>query len=96
MSIQGYGMNNASGSGAMAVDNRSVGSNGSHTDILNQQGNHIHSNYSVAASVVRGRVSRLSDDALAQALVDPQFPTIGLEIYDELVYSSALSHFLTE
>ena len=83
MSIQGYGMNNASGSGAMAVDNRSVGSNGSHTDILSQQGNHIHSNYYVAASVVGGRVSRLSDDALAQALVDPQFPTTGLVICDE-------------
>ena len=25
----------------------------------------------------------MSDNALAQALVDPQFPTIGLEIYDE-------------
>ncbi|KAK4727734.1 hypothetical protein R3W88_032651 [Solanum pinnatisectum] len=83
MSIEGYGMSNAGGSGAMSVDNSSVGSNDSHTHILNQQGNHIHNNYSVAASVVRVRVSRLSDDALAQALVDPQFPTIGLEIYHE-------------
>ncbi|KAL3352971.1 hypothetical protein AABB24_020781 [Solanum stoloniferum] len=83
MSIEGYGMSNADGSGAMSVDNSSVGSNDSHTHILNQQGNHIHNNYSVAASVVRGRVSRLSDDALAQALVDAQFPTIGLEIYHE-------------
>ncbi|XP_015163247.1 serine/threonine-protein kinase STY46-like isoform X2 [Solanum tuberosum] len=83
MSIEGYGMSNADGSGAMSVDNSSVGSNDSHTHILNHQGNHIHNNYSVAASVVRGRVSRWSDDALAQALVDPQFPTIGLEIYHE-------------
>ncbi|KAH0710153.1 hypothetical protein KY284_011580 [Solanum tuberosum] len=78
MSIEGYGMSNAGGSGAMSVDNSSVGSNDSHAHILNQQGNHIHNNYSVAASVVRGRVSRWSDDALAQALVDPQFPTIKL------------------
>ncbi|XP_015163249.1 serine/threonine-protein kinase HT1-like isoform X4 [Solanum tuberosum] len=78
MSIEGYGMSNADGSGAMSVDNSSVGSNDSHTHILNHQGNHIHNNYSVAASVVRGRVSRWSDDALAQALVDPQFPTIKL------------------
>ncbi|KAH0706926.1 hypothetical protein KY285_011519 [Solanum tuberosum] len=83
MSTESYGMSNAGGSVAMSVDNSSVGSNDSHTHILSHQDNHIHNNYSVAASVVRRRVSRLSDDALAQALVDPQFPTIGLEIYDE-------------
>ncbi|XP_015061724.1 serine/threonine-protein kinase STY13-like [Solanum pennellii] len=83
MSTESYGMSNAGGSVTMSVDNSSVGSNDSHTHILNHQYNHIHNNYSVAASVVRGRVSRLSDDALAQALIDPQFPTIGLEIYDE-------------
>ena len=96
MSMESYGMSNAGGSVTMSVDNSSIGSNDSHTHILKHQYNHIHNNYSVAASVVRGRVSRLSDNALAQALVDPQFPTIGLEIYDELVYSSALSHFLME
>ncbi|XP_069148745.1 serine/threonine-protein kinase STY13-like [Solanum lycopersicum] len=84
MSMESYGMSNAGGSVTMSVDNSSIGSNDSHTHILNHQYNHIHNNYSVVASVVRGRVSRLSDNALAQALVDPQFPTIGLEIYDEL------------
>ncbi|KAG5569546.1 hypothetical protein H5410_059312 [Solanum commersonii] len=78
ISTESYGMSNAGGSVAMSVDNSSVGSNDSHTHILNHQDNHIHNNYSVAAaSVVRRRVSRLSDDALAQALVDPRRLTIG-------------------
>ncbi|MCD7468328.1 Serine/threonine-protein kinase sty13 [Datura stramonium] len=87
MSIESYGslqMSNGGGSVAMLMDNSSVGSNDSHTHILNHPVNHVHNNYSVAASVNRGRVSNgLSNDALAQALIDPRFPTIGLESYDE-------------
>ncbi|XP_059276607.1 serine/threonine-protein kinase STY13-like [Lycium barbarum] len=88
MSIESYGslqMSNGGGSVAMSMDNSSVGSNNSNTRILDHQGiNRVHNNYSVAASVNRGRVSNgLSNDALAQALVDPRFPTIGLENYDE-------------
>ncbi|WMV60126.1 hypothetical protein MTR67_053511 [Solanum verrucosum] len=55
MSTESYGMSNAGGSVAMSVDNSSIGSNDSHTHILNHQDNHIHNNYSVAASVVRGQ-----------------------------------------
>ncbi|KAJ8528187.1 hypothetical protein K7X08_021879 [Anisodus acutangulus] len=88
MSIESYGsfqLSNGGGSVAMSMDNSSVGSNNSHTHILDHQDlNRVHNNYSVAASVNRGRVSNgLSNDALAQALVDPRFPTIGLENYDE-------------
>ncbi|KAL3533196.1 hypothetical protein ACH5RR_006717 [Cinchona calisaya] len=88
MSIDSYGslqMSNGGGSVAMSMDNSSVGSNDSHTRILNHQGlKRVNNNYSVAASVNRGRVSHgLSDDALAQALMDTRFPTEGLENYDE-------------
>ncbi|XP_060213665.1 serine/threonine-protein kinase STY13-like [Lycium barbarum] len=87
MSIDSYGslqMSDGGGSVAMSVDNSSVGSNGSHTHILNHQGLKRVRNYSVVGSVNRGRVSQgLSDDALAQALMDPRSPTDGLENYDE-------------
>ncbi|KAM3321239.1 serine/threonine-protein kinase STY13 [Capsicum chacoense] len=87
MSIESNGslrMSNAGGSMAMSLVNSSVGSNNSRTLILNRQGNHAFDNASVAASIIRGGVSnRLSGDALAQALTDPQFPTIGLGINDE-------------
>ncbi|KAL3363515.1 hypothetical protein AABB24_012671, partial [Solanum stoloniferum] len=88
MSIDSYGslqMSNGGGSVAMSMDNSSVGSNDSHTRILNHQGlKRVHNNYSVAASVNKGKASHgLSDDALAKALMDPRFPTNGLENYDE-------------
>ncbi|XP_004243665.2 serine/threonine-protein kinase STY13 isoform X1 [Solanum lycopersicum] len=88
MSIDSYGslqMSNGGGSVAMSMDNSSVGSNDSHTRILNHQGlKRVHNNYSVAASVNKGKTSHgLSDDALAKALMDPRFPTNGLENYDE-------------
>ncbi|KAL0426715.1 UNVERIFIED_CONTAM: Serine/threonine-protein kinase STY13 [Sesamum latifolium] len=74
MSIDSYGslqMSNGGGSVAMSMDNSSVGSNDSHTRILGHQGLKRVKNYSVAASVNHGRVSHgLSDDALAQALMD--------------------------
>ncbi|EPS66052.1 hypothetical protein M569_08722 [Genlisea aurea] len=85
MSIDGNGsLQNGGGSVAMSVDNSSVGSNDSHTRILGHQGLRHVENYSVASSIHRGRVSHgLSDDALAQALMDPRYPTQGLGNYDE-------------
>ncbi|XP_024929408.2 serine/threonine-protein kinase STY13 isoform X1 [Ziziphus jujuba] len=80
---------NGGGSVAMSIDNSSVGSNtnDSHTRILNHQGlrRRANDNYSVAQSVNRrGRVTHaLSDDALAQALMDSNSPTLGLENFDE-------------
>ncbi|KAL3337575.1 hypothetical protein AABB24_029955 [Solanum stoloniferum] len=78
-------LSDGGGSVAMSMDNSSVGSNGFHTRILNRQGlKRVRNNYSAVASVKRGRVSHgLSDDALAQALMDPRFPTDGIENYDE-------------
>ncbi|KAI3814748.1 hypothetical protein L1987_14392 [Smallanthus sonchifolius] len=87
MSIDSFNslqMSNGGGSVAMSLDNSSVGSNESHTRILNHQGLKRTKNYTDAQSVNRGRVSQgLSDDALAQALLDPRFPTEGLENFDE-------------
>lgn len=73
---------------AMSVDNSSVDSSDSHTRILNHQGLRRcpTDNYLVAQSVNhhKGRVTHaLSNDALAQALMDNSFPTLGLENYDE-------------
>jgi hypothetical protein len=71
----------------MSIDNSSVGSNDSHTRILNHQGlrRRASDNHTVALSVNRrGRVTHaLSDDALAQALMDSNSPTEGLENYEE-------------
>ncbi|KAI3986393.1 hypothetical protein MKX01_002238 [Papaver californicum] len=89
MSIDSIGSlqtSNGGGSVSMSVDNSSVGSNDSHTHILNHPGlKNVNNNYSVGHSVLRpGRVSHaLSDDALAQALFDSRYPTEGLENYDE-------------
>ena len=87
MSIDSFSslqMSNGGGSVAMSVDNSSVGSNDSHTRILNHQGlKRVNNNYSVAQSVNRGKVSHgLSDDALAQALMNPRVPTEALENFD--------------
>ncbi|KAK9683992.1 hypothetical protein RND81_10G179500 [Saponaria officinalis] len=89
MSIDSYASlqsSNGGGSVAMSVDNSSVGSNNSNTRMLDHQGlKQVNNNYSVAVSVNhRGRVTHaLSDDALAQALMDPNFPTEGLENFEE-------------
>jgi tRNA A-37 threonylcarbamoyl transferase component Bud32 len=90
MSVDSFGSLQTStggGSVAMSVDNSSVGSNDSHTHILNHQGlrRRPNDNYSVQHSVNRrGRVTHaLSDDALARALMDSNSPTEGLENFDE-------------
>ncbi|KAB1200403.1 putative starch synthase 4, chloroplastic/amyloplastic [Morella rubra] len=90
MSVDSFGSmqtSNGGGSVAMSIDNSSVGSNDSHTRILNHQGlrRRTTDNYSVQQSVNRrGRVTHaLSDDALAQALMDSNSPTEGLENFDE-------------
>lgn len=88
MSIDSFNslqMSNTGGSIAMSLDNSSVGSNDSHTRILNHQGlKRVKNNYTDALSVNRGRVHQgLSDDALARALLDTRFPTEGLENFDE-------------
>lgn len=71
----------------MSIDNSSVGSNDSHTRMLDHQGlkRRANDNYSVAHSANRrGRVTHaLSDDALAQALMDNNSPTEGLENFEE-------------
>jgi tRNA A-37 threonylcarbamoyl transferase component Bud32 len=76
------------GSIAMSVDNSSVGSCDSHTRMLNHPGlkGPIRADYSVGGhSIYRhGRVSHaLSDDALAQALMDPRYLTETLKNYEE-------------
>ncbi|XP_068637407.1 serine/threonine-protein kinase STY13-like [Aristolochia californica] len=89
MSIDSVGSlqtSNGGGSVSMSVDNSSVGSNDSHTIILNHPGlKTVTNNYSVGHSVLRpGKVSHaLNDDALAQALMDSRYPTEGLQNYDE-------------
>ncbi|KMT17652.1 hypothetical protein BVRB_2g036000 [Beta vulgaris subsp. vulgaris] len=89
MSVDSYASlqaSNGGGSVAMSVDNSSVGSNDSHTRMLGHQGlKRVNNNYSVQGSVNhRGRVTHaLSDDALAQALMDPHVPTGGLENFEE-------------
>ncbi|KAK9268801.1 hypothetical protein L1049_000850 [Liquidambar formosana] len=87
MSIDSLQTSNGGGSVAMSLDNSSVGSNDSHTRILNHQGlrRRVNDNYTVAQSVNhRGRVTHaLSDDALAQALMDCNSPTEGLENFEE-------------
>lgn len=90
MSVDSFGSlqtDTGGGSVAMSVDNSSVGSNDSHTRILNHQGlrNRANDNYTVQQSANRrGRVTHaLSDDALARALMDSNSPTEGLENFDE-------------
>ncbi|KAK3015546.1 hypothetical protein RJ639_006228 [Escallonia herrerae] len=88
MSIDSFGslqMSNGGGSLAnMSVDSSSVGSNDSNTRFLDHQGLKGVKNYSIQQSVNLGKVSHgLSNDALAQALMDTRFPTEGLENFDE-------------
>ncbi|URE45130.1 serine threonine-protein kinase [Musa troglodytarum] len=70
------------GSVAMSLENSSVGSNNSRTGILHHTGLRL---FSVGHSVLRpGRVSHaMNEDALAQTLMDPRYPTESLENYDE-------------
>ncbi|KAH7687961.1 Dual-specificity kinase protein [Dioscorea alata] len=88
MSIDSFASLQTSNGGSvpMSKENSSVGSNDSRTGILQYPG--IHSipviNYSSGHSVHPGRVSHaLNDDALAQALMDPRYPTETLQNYDE-------------
>ncbi|GMH13393.1 hypothetical protein Nepgr_015234 [Nepenthes gracilis] len=76
---------NGESSVAMSIDDSSVGSNDSHTRMLNHQGLLHANNYSAANSVNhQGRVTHhLSDDALARALMDTSVPTGGLENFEE-------------
>ncbi|XP_047330705.1 serine/threonine-protein kinase STY13-like [Impatiens glandulifera] len=87
MSIDSFAslqMSTGGGSVAMSIDNSSVGSNNSNTRILNHQGLKRVKNYTAVQSVNRGKVSHgQSDDALAQSLMDPRFPTEGLENFEE-------------
>lgn len=76
------------GGSIMSVDNSSVGSTDSRTGMLNHpshRGPVAVVSYSVGNSIFRpGRVSHaLSDDALAQALMDTRFPTETLKDYEE-------------
>ncbi|XP_074570919.1 serine/threonine-protein kinase STY13-like [Curcuma longa] len=73
------------GSIAMSVQNSSVGSNNSRTSIL-RHGLRLFpgANLSAGHSVRPGRVSHaINDDSLAQALMDPRYPTESLQNYDE-------------
>ncbi|KAF2314779.1 hypothetical protein GH714_033534 [Hevea brasiliensis] len=88
MSIDSYdSLQTSNGGGSVAMSIESIGSNDSHTRILNHQGlrRHANDNYSVQQSVNRrGRVPHaLNDDALAHALMDSSSPTEGLENFDE-------------
>ncbi|XP_048228019.1 serine/threonine-protein kinase STY13 isoform X2 [Ricinus communis] len=89
MSIDSLQTSNAGGSVSMSVDNSSVGSSDSLTHILSHPGlkpvNHHNYSVSVGQSVFRpGKVTHpLNDDALAQALMDSRYPTVGLANYDE-------------
>ncbi|KAI7730118.1 hypothetical protein M8C21_029375 [Ambrosia artemisiifolia] len=78
-------MSNNGGSMAMSVVS-SVGSNGSNTLMLKHHGsNHVVATYTAYHSHNnKGRVSQgLSDDLLAQALLDSSCPAKGLQDYEE-------------
>ncbi|XP_047323249.1 serine/threonine-protein kinase STY13-like [Impatiens glandulifera] len=86
MSIDSFGslqLSDSGGSVAMSLDS-SIASNGSNARMLDHQGLKRVKNYTSNQSVNRGKVSHgLSDDALAQALLDPRFQTEGLENFEE-------------
>ncbi|KAK1317217.1 Serine/threonine-protein kinase HT1 [Acorus calamus] len=71
------------GSVSMSVDNSSVGSNDSHTRILDHQGLRPVPSADHSVFQRHGRTHALNDDLLAQALMDPTTPTEGLVNYDE-------------
>ncbi|KAI3859604.1 hypothetical protein MKX03_007623 [Papaver bracteatum] len=77
--------NTGGGSVAMSIDS-SVASNDSHTRMLDHPGNKpVNNSNTMGYSVHRpGRDPHvLSDDALAEALMDASIPTQGLENYDD-------------
>ncbi|KAM0013449.1 putative dual-specificity kinase TKL-Pl-4 family [Helianthus debilis subsp. tardiflorus] len=78
-------MSNNGGGSAMSIVNSSVGSNGSNTLMLKHHGsNHVVTYTAYHSHNNKGRVSQgLSDDALAQALLDPCFPAKGLQGYEQ-------------
>lgn len=89
MSIESFNslhMSNGGGSLARSVVNSSVGSNGSTTFMLTDHpgSNHGPINYTADHSVIKGTTSNgLTNDGLAQALLDPRFPTKGLKDFEE-------------
>nr|XP_043628565.1 serine/threonine-protein kinase STY13-like [Erigeron canadensis]XP_043628566.1 serine/threonine-protein kinase STY13-like [Erigeron canadensis] len=79
-------MSNNGGSIGISTTHSSVCSNGSKHPMLSHHGsNHLPVTYTFDQSVNnRGRVSQgLSDDVLAQSLLDSCFPTKGLQDYEE-------------
>ena len=73
--------NNMFGEG---TNNSSVGSNDSHTRMLDHQGLKWRANDNYSVANLRGRVTHaLSNDALAHALMDNNSPTDGLENFEE-------------
>ncbi|KAI0518888.1 serine/threonine-protein kinase STY13 [Dendrobium catenatum] len=87
MSVDSIQTSVGGGSVAMSVENSSVGSSDSRTGILHHSGfrQTITAGSSIGHSIFRpGRVTHpLNHDALAQALMDPGFPTQGLDNYEE-------------
>lgn len=89
MSIDSVGsLQTTTGGGSVSMSVESIGSNNNSQALILPHGGLAPvpaSNFSVGHSILRpGRVSHaLSDDALAQALMDNRFPTQGLENYDE-------------
>ncbi|XP_020582074.1 serine/threonine-protein kinase HT1-like [Phalaenopsis equestris] len=87
MSVDSIQTSVGGGSVAMSVENSSVGSSDSRTGILHHSGlrQTVTTGSSIGHSIFRpGRVTHpLNHDALAQALMDPGFPTQGLDNYDE-------------
>ncbi|KAL4564414.1 hypothetical protein LXL04_028478 [Taraxacum kok-saghyz] len=85
MSIDSFNslhMSNNGGSIAFSIVNSSVDSNGSNTLMLPHHGPNPYTDGHSANN--RGRVAHgLTTDALAQALLDPCFPTKGLQHYEK-------------
>lgn len=84
-SIESLQTSNAGASVAMSVDNSSQGSNNSNTLLRHPGGPRTVPSGNISGySVYPGRVyHEMSDDALAQALMDARYQTEGLANYDE-------------
>ncbi|XP_010525852.1 PREDICTED: serine/threonine-protein kinase HT1-like [Tarenaya hassleriana] len=86
MSVDSLQTSIAGGSVSMSSKTSSVGSNDSHTHILGHPGlKAARHNYSGTAenSVYRPGNHELSDDALAQSLMDDRYPVEGLGDFDD-------------
>ncbi|XP_047310074.1 serine/threonine-protein kinase STY13-like [Impatiens glandulifera] len=87
MSIDSFAslqLSNNGGSLAMSVDSSVASNHDSNAQLLDHQGLKRVKNYTGTQSVNRGKVSHgLSNDALAQALLDPRFQTEGLHNFEE-------------